>query len=238
MHQQPLALEGIKVNLSILSAFLGGGAILKRIWGKQMSDCGCHIEVKNAAERKTLRIVLLVNLAMFLVELGSGILAHSTALIADSLDMLADALVYGLSLYAAGRSPRHKTRAAVLSGLFQMTLAVLILGDVIRRFTAGSAPEADWMMAIAFLGLVANGYCLYLIAKHRQGEVHMRASWIFTQNDVIANVSVMIAGGLVALFQSPYPDLMVGFGIASLVLWGGIRIVRDARQAAMNTPVE
>lgn len=203
-----------------------------------MSDCGCHIEAKNAAERKTLRIVLLVNVVMFLVELGSGILAHSTALIADSLDMLADALVYGLSLYAVGRSPRHKSRAASLSGFFQMTLAVLILGDVIRRFIAGSAPEADWMMAIALLGLVANSYCLYLIAKHRQGEVHMRASWIFTQNDVIANVSVIIAGGLVALFQSPYPDLIVGFGIASLVLWGGIRIVRDARQAVMNTPVE
>lgn len=83
-----------------------------------MSDCGCHIEAKNAAERKTLRIVLLVNGVMFLVELGSGILAHSTALIADSLDMLADALVYGLSLYAVGRSPKHKSRAAGLSGLF------------------------------------------------------------------------------------------------------------------------
>ncbi|QEQ01350.1 cation diffusion facilitator family transporter [Thermosynechococcus sp. QKsg1] len=203
-----------------------------------MSDCGCHIEARNAAERKTLRIVLLINVLMFFMEVITGILAHSTALIADSLDMLADALVYGLSLYAVGRSPRHKTRAAGLSGLFQMTLAVLILGDVIRRFVSGSAPEADWMMAIALLGLVANGYCLYLIAKHRQGEVHMRASWIFTQNDVIANVSVIIAGGLVALFRSPYPDLIVGFGIASLVLWGGIRIVRDARQAVMNTPVE
>lgn len=203
-----------------------------------MSDCGCHIEAKNAAERKTLRRVLLVNLVMFLVELGSGILAHSTALIADSLDMLADALVYGLSLYAVGRSPTHKTRAASLSGLFQITLAVLILVDAIRRFLVGSTPEADWMMAIALLGLVANGYCLFLIAKHRRGEVHLRASWIFTQNDVIANVSVIIAGGLVALFQSPYPDLIVGLGIASLVLWGGMRIVRDARQAVMTPPVE
>lgn len=199
-----------------------------------MSDCGCHIEAKNAAERKTLRIVLLVNGVMFLVELGSGILAHSTALIADSLDMLADALVYGLSLYAVGRSPKHKSRAAGLSGLFQMTLAVLILVDVLRRFIVGRTPEADWMIAIALLGLAANSYCLYLIAKHRRGEVHMRASWIFTQNDVIANVSVIIAGGLVALFRSPYPDLIVGFGIASLVLWGGIRIVRDAR----SLPVE
>ncbi|WJI25709.1 cation diffusion facilitator family transporter [Thermosynechococcus sp. B3] len=203
-----------------------------------MSDCGCHIEARNAAERKTLRIVLLINVLMFFVEVITGVLAQSTALIADSLDMLADALVYGLSLYAVGRSLKQKTRAASLSGLFQITLAALILLDVIRRFVSGSAPEADWMMAIALLGLVANGYCLYLIAKHRQGEVHMRASWIFTQNDVIANVSVIIAGGLVALFRSPYPDLIVGFGIASLVLWGGIRIVRDARQAVMNTPVE
>ncbi|MDR7922948.1 cation diffusion facilitator family transporter [Thermosynechococcus sp. PP45] len=203
-----------------------------------MSDCGCHIEARNAAERKTLRIVLLINVLMFFVEVITGVLAQSTALIADSLDMLADALVYGLSLYAVGRSLKQKTRAASLSGLFQITLAALILLDVIRRFVSGSAPEADWMMAIALLGLVANTCCLYLIAQHRRGEVHMRASWIFTQNDVIANVSVIGAGALVVVFQSPYPDLIVGFGIASLVLWGGIRIIRDARQAGMSTPVE
>ncbi|MEG4129591.1 hypothetical protein QUA21_11495 [Microcoleus sp. Pol1B3] len=92
----------------------------------------------------------------------------------------------------------------------------------------GSSPESGWM-AMAFLALIANSYGLYLLSKHRKGEVHMRASWIFTQNDVIANFSVIVAGLLVTLFNSRFPDLIAGFGIASLVVWGGISIIPDAQ---------
>ncbi|NMF56896.1 cation transporter [Pseudanabaena yagii] len=194
-----------------------------------MSDCGCHMEAKNAAERKTLRILLIINGTMFVVGCIAGILAHSTALIADSLDMFADASVYMLSLYAVGKSAHSKNRAAMLSGILQITLAAMILIDVIQKFIWGSAPESHWMMGIAFLALIANSYGLYLLAKHRQGEVHMRASWIFTQNDVIANISVILAGFLVSWLSSRIPDLVAGFGIAILVIWGGIRIIRDAR---------
>nr|WP_242041672.1 cation transporter [Alkalinema sp. FACHB-956] len=188
------------------------------------------MEAKNAAERKTLRILLLINGVMFIVGIVAGVLAHSTALVADSLDMLADASVYTMSLFAVGKSAHHKNRAATLSGIFQITLAVMVVVDVFRRFVWGSSPESDWMIAIALLALIANSYGLYLLSKHRKGEVHMRASWIFTQNDVIANFSVIIAGLLVTLFNSRYPDLMVGFGIASLVVWGGISIIRDAQR--------
>lgn len=194
-----------------------------------MSDCGCHIEAQSAAERKTLRILLLINGTMFVVGILAGILAHSTALVADSLDMFADASVYALSLYAVGKSAFYKTRAATLSGIFQITLAVMVVIDVVRRFVWGSSPESGWMMGIAFLALIANSYGLYLLSKHRKGEVHMRASWIFTQNDVIANFSVIIAGLLITLFNSRFPDLIVGLGIACLVVWGGISIVRDAQ---------
>ncbi|MEG3954224.1 cation transporter [Microcoleus sp. herbarium2] len=195
-----------------------------------MSDCGCHMEAKNAAERKTLRILLLINGTMFVVGIVAGVLADSTALVADSLDMFADASVYTMSLYAVGKSAHHKNRAATLSGIFQITLAVMVVVDVIRRFVWGSSPESGWMMAMAFLALIANSYGLYLLSKHRKGEVHMRASWIFTQNDVIANFSVIVAGFLVTLFNSRFPDLIVGFGIASLVVWGGISIIRDAQR--------
>lgn len=195
-----------------------------------MSDCGCHMEAKNAAERKTLRILLLINGTMFVVGIVAGVLAHSTALVADSLDMFADASVYLMSLYAVGKSAHHKNRAATLSGIFQVTLAVMVVVDVIRRFVWGSSPESGWMMAIALLALIANSYGLYLLSKHRQGEVHMRASWIFTQNDVIANFSVIVAGVLVTLFNSRFPDLVVGLGIACLVVWGGISIIRDAQR--------
>lgn len=194
-----------------------------------MSDCGCHMEAKNAAERKTLRILLLINGTMFVVGIVAGVLADSTALVADSLDMFADASVYTMSLYAVGKSAHHKNRAASLSGIFQITLAVMVVVDVIRRFVWGSSPESGWMMVMAFLALIANSYGLYLLSKHRKGEVHMRASWIFTQNDVIANFSVIFAGFLVTLFNSRFPDLIVGFGIASLVVWGGISIIRDAQ---------
>ena len=199
-----------------------------------MSDCGCHMEAKNAAERKTLRILLLINGTMFVVGIVAGVLAHSTALVADSLDMFADASVYTMSLYAVGKSAHHKNRAATLSGIFQITLAVMVVIDVIRRFVWGSAPESGWMVAMAFLALIANSYGLYLLSKHRKGEVHMRASWIFTQNDVIANFSVIVAGFLVTLFNSRFPDLIVGFGIASLVVWGGISIIRDAQRDRMK----
>ncbi|AFZ10620.1 cation efflux protein (plasmid) [Oscillatoria nigro-viridis PCC 7112] len=201
-----------------------------------MSDCGCHMEAKNAAERKTLRILLLINGTMFVVGIVAGVLADSTALVADSLDMFADASVYTMSLYAVGKSAHHKNRAATLSGIFQITLAVMVVVDVIRRFVWGSSPESGWMMAMAFLALIANSYGLYLLSKHRKGEVHMRASWIFTQNDVIANFSVIVAGFLVTLFNSRFPDLIVGFGIASLVVWGGISIIRDAQRDRMKQP--
>lgn len=198
-----------------------------------MSDCGCHMEAKNAAERKTLKILLIINGAMFLVGCIAGILAHSTALIADSLDMLADASVYMLSLYAVGKPSHTKNRAAMLSGILQITLAAMILIDVIQKFIWGSAPESLWMMGIAFLALMANSYGLYLLSKHRQGEVHMRASWIFTQNDVIANISVIFAGLLVSLLSSRIPDLVAGLGISILVIWGGIRIIQDARTTSI-----
>ncbi|MBF2077939.1 MAG: cation transporter [Synechococcales cyanobacterium T60_A2020_003] len=169
---------------------------------------------------------------MFLIEISTGLVAHSAALVADSLDMLADATVYGLSLFAIGRSNHHQRRAAVLSGWFQVTLAGLLLVDVIRRFFYGSFPEFRWMIGIGFLALAANIYCFVLIAKHRQEAVHMRASWIFSRNDVIANIAVIGSGFFVKAIQSPWPDLIIGFCIAALVLHGGIDIITDVHREA------
>lgn len=144
-----------------------------------MADCGCELEAKNAAQRKTLWLLFGINAVMFGLELTIGILARSTALVADALDMFADAAVYGISLDAIGKSPRQKIRAALLSGIFQITLAVLVLVDVIRRFLSDEVPTSTLMMGIGLLALIANIICLVLIAKHRRSEVHMRASWIF-----------------------------------------------------------
>jgi len=165
---------------------------------------------------------------MFFVEFVFGLVGQSTGLISDAVDMLADALVYGVGLYAVGKSTAIKIRGAHFSGVFQILLALGVLADVVRRFLFGSEPESMLMIGFGLLALLANVWCLMLIAKHRHGEIHMRASWIFSKNDVIANVGVMLGGLLVYLLDSHLPDLLIGFAIALIVIRGGMAIIRDA----------
>ena len=200
-----------------------------------MSDCGCEIEIKNKSEAKVLIILLLINAAMFVVEISVGLFAQSTGLIADSMDMLADASVYAISLYAVGRSLTVKNKAAYISGIMQISLGLLVLLDITRRFIYGSEPESSLMMIFGLIALVANTLCLILIYKHRHGDVHMRASWIFSTNDVIANIGVIISGGLVAWLASPYPDLIIGLLISAIVIRGGLSIIKDSKK---EIPVE
>ena len=193
-----------------------------------MSDCGCEIEIKNREESRVLIVLLAINAFMFLIEMALGIISDSTALIADSLDMLADATVYGIGLYAVGKPALAKTKAAHVSGYFQIILGIMVFIDVIRRVVAGSEPVSVLMISVGTLALIANVFCLKLISKHREGEVHMRASWIFSKNDVIANLGIISAGGLVYLSGSRFPDLIIGFAISIVVIRGGIHIVKDA----------
>ena len=195
-----------------------------------MTGCGCGSEevAKDGEQRSLLLLLLGINLGMFFVEIGAGVMAQSTGLIADSLDMLADAMVYGVALYAVGRSAAAKISAAQLSGVFQILLAAGVAVDVARRFIVGSEPQSIVMMLVGGLALAANVTCLLLISRHRQGEVHMRASWIFSANDVIANIGIIISGALVALLGNRWPDLLVGALIVLLVFRGGVHILRDA----------
>lgn len=199
-----------------------------------MSGCGCEIEIRDREQRRVLIILLAINGMMFVAEFGLGILSESTALIADSLDMLADAGVYGIGLYAVGRAATHKIRAARWSGLFQILLGLGVLADILRRAIFGSEPESWMMMAVGAVALVANVICLILIARHREGEVHMRASWIFSKNDVIANLGIILGGVLVHLLDSRYPDILIGLAIVTLVIRGGLHILQDARREQTN----
>jgi Co/Zn/Cd efflux system component len=180
----------------------------------------------DAREARTLRAVLAINAAMFAVELVAGWLAQSSGLVADSLDMLADAAVYALSLYAVGRAAALKLRAAHLAGWLQAALALGALADVVRRLALGSAPEAPAMMAVSLLALAANVASLVLVSRHRDGGAHMKASVIFSTNDVLANLGVIIAGALVSTTGSRLPDLAIGAAVATMVLVGGVRILR------------
>lgn len=163
---------------------------------------------------------------MFGVEITVGWLAQSTGLIADSLDMFADAAVYGVALYAVGHSVRIKLRAAHLSGWLQVILALGALSEVVRRFVFGSEPVSSLMMSFGLIALMANVWCLVLIAKNRDSGAHMKASWIFSANDVIANLGVILAGLLVAWTGSRYPDLVIGLIIGVIVLSGARRILQ------------
>lgn len=195
-----------------------------------MSDCGCEVELKDGEQKSVLYWLLGINAVMFVLELGVGWFAQSTGLIADSLDMLADAVVYGIALYAVGRAITDKARAALVSGYFQLLLAMLILIDIIRRVLLGSEPASQLMMGMGFIALIANIICLLLIQKHRHGEVHMRASWIFSTNDVLANIGVIISGALVAWVGSRWPDLVIGSLIVILILRGARMILIDAKK--------
>jgi len=193
-----------------------------------MPECECGIEADNREQRNVLLLLLLINAVMFGVELILGIVAQSTGLIADSMDMFADAMVYGVALYAVGRAVQNKTDAAKLSGILQCILGLLVMVDVGRRVLFGSEPDSQLMIGVGLLALVANVLCLLLISKHRKGEIHMRASWIFSINDLIANAGVIVSGLLVGFFASSVPDLLIGSVISIVVLKGGYSIIQDA----------
>jgi Co/Zn/Cd efflux system component len=197
-----------------------------RLVSSRPADEGEAALAGGTAEAGTLRAVLAINAAMFVVELAAGWLAQSTGLLADGLDMLADALVYALALLAVGRPPAAKRRAARLCGWLQLALGAGALAEVARRTLFGSAPEPPAMIGVSLLALVANVASLLLVARHREGGAHMKASYICTANDVLANAGVIAAGALVAWTGSRLPDLLIGATIAGVVLQGARRILR------------
>lgn len=181
--------------------------------------------LSEVAESSTLRWLLGINGVMFVVEMTAGIMAQSAGLIADSLDMFADAAVYGLALYAVGRAAHLQMNAARFAGILQLILAVGVLLEVGHRFLFGSEPQSFVMIGIAFIALLANSACLLLIHKHRHGGVHMKASWIFSANDVLINIGIITAGVLVLWTGSNLPDLIIGTLVGLIVMEGARRIL-------------
>lgn len=199
-----------------------------------MSSCDCHIEATDASHRKILRTLLILNGGMFLTEVVVGFLADSTGVLADSLDMLADALVYALGLYAIGRHSAVKRRAAFFSGVFQIVLALGIAAEIVRRAVTGSNPESLPMFLVSIVALAVNIWCLRLISKEKEGEVHMRASYIFSKNDVIANAGVILSSILIHFTGSRWPDLVIGAFITAVVLRGGVQILTAASRESRD----
>jgi cation diffusion facilitator family transporter len=185
-----------------------------------MSECGCGHGATADVTRQTqvLIAVLLINAVMFVVEAGAGIVAHSSALLADSLDMLGDALVYGFSLYVVARSMRWKAASALIKGVIQLAFGVTVLALALHQLVAPALPSATAITAVGALALAANAVCAVLLLRHRHDDLNMHSVWLCSRNDLIGNLAVIGAGALVALTHSQWPDLVVGFAIALLFL--------------------
>jgi Co/Zn/Cd efflux system component len=198
----------------------------KFIHSKSIDENEVEIESSNV-QSKLLWSVLIINFGFFVIEMSTGLISKSMGLVADSLDMLADSFVYGLSLWAVGSTVTRKKKVARLSGYFQLTLALLGLIEVIRRFIGFEGmPDFRLMIIVSILALVANSVCLYLLQKSKSKEAHMKASMIFTSNDVIINSGVILAGILVLVTNSKYPDLVVGAIVFLIVVKGALRILK------------
>ncbi|GAB1359021.1 cation diffusion facilitator family transporter [Porphyromonadaceae bacterium] len=183
-----------------------------------------------AQQRKVLWLVLAINFVFFLIEITTGIISGSMGLVADSLDMLADALVYGMSLMAVGAVIAKKKRVALISGYLQILLAALGLSEVIRRFLGLEImPEFQTMIIVSLLALVANSVCLWLLQRTKSKEAHIQASVIFSANDVIINIGVIIAALFVWWLESNIPDLIIGIVVFLVVIRGAIRILKLAK---------
>ena len=187
-----------------------------------------EIKTLRGEHRKVLIVVLVINAVLFVVEAGAGLLAHSTALLADSLDMLGDSLVYGFSLYVLWRSAEWRATAAVLKGIVMAAFGVGVLAEAVYKVTAAVVPVAETMGIIGLLVLLGNGFCFLLLFRHRSDDLNMRSTWLCSRNDIIANLSVLLAAAGVRIFDSGWPDMLVGAAIAGLFLRSALTVLQES----------
>ncbi len=197
-----------------------------------MDDC-CgskaeEISSLRAKHKNVLIIVLIINAVLFVVEAAAGLLAHSTALLADSLDMLGDSLVYGFSLYVLWRSAEWKAKAALFKGAIMALFGAGVLLEVAYKTVFSIVPSAATMGAIGALVLFGNGVCFLLLYRHRSDDLNMRSTWLCSRNDIIANLSVLVAAIGVKAFNASWPDILVGAAIAALFLSSALTVLRES----------
>jgi len=216
--------ENDAIEKSILDLNLGG----KKLSTEKTEQTDFK---ENVNQKKLLLTVLAINFVFFIIEMTTGLISKSMGLVADSLDMLADSFVYGISLFAVGGAIIRKKRIAKLAGYFQILLAIIGFAEVIRRFVGEEKlPDFSTMIIVSILALIANGICLYLMQKSKsKEEAHMKASLIFTSNDVIINLGVITAGILVQWLNSSKPDLIIGSIVFIIVIQGAFRILKISK---------
>jgi Co/Zn/Cd efflux system component len=196
-----------------------------------MSGCcdnNCSMDALRGKQRGTLRIVLGINAVMFLVIAVAALYGSSTALLADSLDNLGDALTYGLSLYAVSRGDSAKAKVALFKGGLIFLAACAVAAQIVYKLFVPGIPVFEVMGAFSLLGLAANSLCLYLLWRHRHEDVNMSSVWECSRNDIATNLSVFVAAGGVWLTGSGWPDILVAFALVLLLLRSAIRVISSA----------
>lgn len=197
------------------------------------SDCGCHGDTMRAERdpvyRRALWIVIILNLGFGIVEAVGGFIANSQALKADSLDFLGDGSITLVGLLALAWSARARAQVALAQGVFLAALGVSVIGFAIWRAMNAVPPEADLMGGIGVLALIVNVAAALVLSRFREGDANVQAIWLFSRNDSLANIAVIIAAGLVALFDSAWPDILVAGAIAALFLHSATSIIKNAR---------
>lgn len=199
-------------------------------------DKACEISALRARHARVLWAVLAINALMFLIEGTAGLLARSTSLLADSLDMLGDALVYGFSLYVVARSARWQAGAALVKGVFMLLFGLGVLAEAVHKVLHPVLPAAGTMGVIGALALGANLVCVLLLYRHRDDNLNLSSVWLCSRNDLIANLGVLGAAAATALLGSRWPDILVGGFIASLFLTSALHVLRQSIQALGVTP--
>lgn len=198
-----------------------------------MDDCcvdkACAVAQLRERQATTLRLVLIANAGMFVVELISGLLAGSVALLADSLDMLGDALVYAFSLYVVARGAVWKAWAAVAKAVVMGLFGLFVFGQVVYKLLYPQLPTYEAMGVVGALALAVNGVCFALLWRHRAEDINMRSVWLCSRNDLIANASVILAACAVWMTRSPWPDIAVGALICVVFLRSAFLVAREAR---------
>ncbi len=204
--------------------------------------CGARFDGMSDAYRRALGIVIVINAAMFCIEMTAGLLAGSQALKADALDFFADTLTYAMSLAVIGRPLRVRATAALLKGLSLAVVGLWVLGTTAYRVLVLGVPDAPVMGAVGLLALVANLTSVLVLLRYRDGDANVRSVWLCSRNDVIGNLAVILAAGAVAVTGAGWPDLLVAAFLAGLFSWSALHIIRHAveerRAAALGAAAE
>lgn len=196
-----------------------------------MSGCcnqDCSLDRLHERQRGTLLIVLGINAVMFFVIAAAALYGNTTALLADSLDNLGDALTYGLSLYAVSRGASVKARVALFKGCLILLAAVVVAAQIVYKFFVPSIPVFEVMGIFSLLGLLANSACLFVLWRHRHDDVNMSSVWECSRNDIASNLSVFIAAGAVWFTGSGWPDVVVAAGLVWMLMRSAIRVISSA----------